>query len=279
MSASYLHRVNDMSDVGFRFFRRSLCCDSKRQRIQAIMSNGKDQIGTNDGVVVANLAKSYRGAFALKDVSLRFPKGSVSGVIGPNGAGKSTLLELITGFRTPDSGMVSFDGKTLEAFESKKKIFAYMPERLELYPDFRVDEFIHFIQEMTRCVDSELVDALALPELGCKRIGELSKGQRQRLKLFSALSNDKNVVVLDEPFDGFDPLQMLDVIKLIKSENRKGRSFILSIHQLSDAEKICDHYALLDNGQVVAEGTKPELENAFECEGESLERIFIKALR
>ena len=101
------------------------------------------------------------------------------------------------------------------------------------------------------------------------------------MKLFSALSNKKPLVILDEPFDGFDPIQLLDILELIRTENKKGRTFILTIHQLHDAEKICDHYVLMDEGLVVADGYLPALRELY-CDGEidaPLERVFIKALQ
>ena len=105
----------------------------------------------------------------------------------------------------------------------------------------------------------------------------MSKGWHQRLKLYTALCNNKRIVILDEPFEGFDPLQMVKIIKVIKSQNSKGRSFILSIHQLSYAQKICNYFLFLDEGILIAEGSKDDLVTRYSTE--SLEEIFLKVLQ
>ncbi|NOY75917.1 MAG: ABC transporter ATP-binding protein [Kiritimatiellaeota bacterium] len=230
---------------------------------------------------ISNIRKRYAGHSVLENVGFNVADSSITGVIGPNGAGKSTLLDIITGFRHADGGSVAFNGEPLESFTAKKNIFSYMPEHLDIYPDYLVYDFIRFIQRSTNHVDAALVTALNLDSVAGKRVRHLSKGYHQRLKLFSALSNKKRIVVLDEPFDGFDPIQLMDILELIKRENKNGRTFILSIHQLYDAEKICDHYVLLDDGAVVADGDLPALRELY-CDGDidaPLERIFIRALQ
>jgi len=124
-----------------------------------------------------------------------------------------------------------------------------------------------------------LIDNLNLAAVENKKIRNLSKGYKQRLKLFLALSNNKPIVVLDEPFDGFDPIQLFDILELMKSENKKGRTFLISIHQLHNAEKICNYYILLNEGKVVAQGTIEQLRQKFGQVDTTLEQIFIAALR
>jgi len=125
----------------------------------------------------------------------------------------------------------------------------------------------------------DLIEILNLGKVMNKRICHLSKGFHQRLKLFFALSNRKKIIVLDEPFDGFDPIQLVDILKFIKSENQKGRTFILSIHQLHQAEKICSYYVLLNEGKVLARGTMETLKQTSGEENSSLEEIFIKVIQ
>ena len=227
---------------------------------------------------ISEISRKYFRTKALDRVSFKVNNGTITGIIGPNGAGKSTLLDIITGFRTPHSGKILYKGKSLISFEDKKKIFSYMPENMRIYPEHYTGEFLSFIQKATGCLRHDLVEILGLNKVADKRIGFLSKGYHQRLKIFSALANHKDIVILDEPFDGFDPIQLIEILKLIKSENEKGRTFILSIHQLADAEKICTDYILLDEGKTVASGTLEELRTHFKLENASLESIFIKAL-
>ncbi len=230
-------------------------------------------------LAAGNITKRYRRNVALERVGFQVPEGSITGIIGPNGAGKSTLLDIITGFQNPDEGEIRFRDRPLTSFRDKKRILSYMPERLEIYPDYHVDEFIGFVHAATGCRDARLVETLGLGKVKGKKIRYLSKGYRQRLKLFFALSNDKTIVVLDEPFDGFDPIQLMEMLGLIRSENEKGRTFILSIHQLHHAEKICDHYVLLNEGRVVAWGSLQSLRRNFGHDHASLEQIFIEAMR
>jgi len=228
---------------------------------------------------VSNITKRYSGTIALDRVSFDVAEDAITGIIGPNGAGKSTLLEIITGFRNPDEGEIYFNDRPLPAFKEKKKIFSYMPEDLRIYPDYYVGEFISFINEVTGYMNPELIEVLNLNPVKNKKIRYLSKGYHQRLKLFFALSNHKQFVVLDEPFDGFDPVQLIEILEFIRSENQKGRTFILSIHQLYDAEKICNHYVLLDEGRVVTTGSMDGLKRTFGEDNSSLEQIFIRAIQ
>lgn len=230
---------------------------------------------------IKNISKQYNKVFALQSINFEIPEGSITGIIGPNGAGKSTLLDILTGLQHSDSGSIIFNDKPLESFTEKKKIFSYMPENLQIYPDYRTGDFIKFIQESTNYTDNTLIHTLNLDSVLNKKVRNLSKGYHQRLKLFAGLSNNKQIAVLDEPFDGFDPIQLMDILNLIKDENKNGRTFILSIHQLFDAEKICDHYVLLDEGDVVASGDLQALRKRY-CNDDnraSLEKIFIKALQ
>ena len=230
-------------------------------------------------LTISNISKRYFRTVALNKVGFKVSENSITGIIGPNGAGKSTLLEIISGFQNPDAGEIYFNDQPLRLFKEKRKILSYMPERLEIYPDYYVDEFIRFINAVTGHTDPDLIEVLNLGKVKNKKVRYLSKGYHQRLKLFFALSNTKDLLVLDEPFDGFDPIQLLEILGFIRSENSRGRTFILSIHQLHDAEKICDHYVLLNEGKVVTEGSMRKLRQRFGEEGSSLEQIFMRAIR
>ncbi len=228
---------------------------------------------------ISNITKRYFRTTALNKVSFEVSENSITGIIGPNGAGKSTLLDIISGFQNPDEGGIYFNDRPLMLFKEKRKILSYMPEHLEIYPDYYVDEFIQFINAATEHIDKDLIEILNLAKVKNKKIRYLSKGYHQRLKLFFALSNTKKIMVLDEPFDGFDPIQLIEILEFIRSENRKGRTFILSIHQLYDAEKICNHYVLLDEGKVVTQGSIQTLKQTFGGDNPSLEQIFMRAIQ
>ncbi len=228
---------------------------------------------------ISNITKRYFRTVALNKISFEVSESSITGIIGPNGAGKSTLLDIISGFQNPDEGEIYFNDRPLMLFKEKRKILSYMPEHLEIYPDYYVDEFIQFINAATRHIDTDLIEILNLAKVKNKKIRYLSKGYHQRLKLFFALSNTKEIMVLDEPFDGFDPIQLIEILEFIRSENRKGRTFILSIHQLYDAEKICNHYVLLNEGKIVTQGDIQTLKQTFGEDNSSLEQIFMRAIQ
>lgn len=226
-----------------------------------------------------HISKRYSRVPALDGVHFEVPEHSITGVIGPNGAGKSTLLRVIAGFERPDAGEISYSGVSLRSFREKMAFLTYMPEHLDLYPDYSVAGFLEFIHNAAGCSDPDLRGALQLDKVTHRKIRHLSKGYHQRLKLYAALCNAKGFVVLDEPFDGFDPIQILELVKLLRRQLVAGRTFLLSIHQLHDAEKVCDQFVLLDEGRVVADGTLAALRQRFESGPSSLEEIFFKALQ
>jgi len=226
-----------------------------------------------------NISKNYSDNIVLKDISINIPDKAITGIIGPNGAGKSTLLKIISGFEFQDSGEVHIYNTEMKNFYQRKDHIFYMPEDMSIYPEYFVDDFISFYHSCMNLRDDDLLAILSLKKVFNKKIKHLSKGWHQRLKLYTVLCNKKPIVILDEPFDGFDPLQMKDIIDLFKSQNSQERSFILSIHQLSNAQKICDYFILIDQGIIVAKGTFKELRKSFSCQTCDLEEIFLKALK
>ena len=228
---------------------------------------------------IHNISKKYNQKPVLHEVSFDIPIDSINGIIGPNGAGKSTLMNIITGFLEPTAGEILLNNQKLNNFDEKNKLFAYMPEQLVLYPDMTVSEYIQFIEQATSYANPNLKKTLNLQTVKNKIISTLSKGYHQRLKLFTALSNNKKFAVLDEPFDGFDPIQLLDIIQLLKNENKNGKTLILSIHQLFDAEKICDNYILMNQGEKIIDGSLEKLRANSGCSKGTLENIFLKVLQ
>jgi len=226
---------------------------------------------------VRGIFKSYHHLKALDGLSFSVPANGITGLIGPNGAGKSTFLKILTGFETADSGEISFRGSPLYSLSAKLSVFAYMPEKLVLYPEMYVDEFIRFL---SRCGyyprNAEWTARLQLKKVFNKKIKELSKGFRQRLKLFFALASDKQFIVLDEPFDGFDPLQLRQILEIIAEEHAEGRGFLLSLHQLEISEKICRHIVLIDEGKIIHSAPIDELRKLYHKD--RLEEIFLEAV-
>ncbi len=212
----------------------------------------------------------------LSDIYCTVPRNSIAGIIGPNGAGKSTLLKIIAGIEDADSGNIAIDDYQSDSGGNRLSLLAYMPERLGLYPQYTVAEIVTFFESTTRRRDEHLFKQLRLHSVYTTKIINLSKGFYQRVKLYLALNNDKPYILLDEPFDGFDPIQLRELQAILHAVQSEGRTIILTIHHLYLAERICDYIILLHNGTLFAAGTKQELKEKYTAD--NLEEIFIKAL-
>ena len=183
------------------------------------------------------------GRRILDDVSFSVHAGEILGVIGPNGAGKTTLFECVAGLQPLTRGTVSGEPRF------------YMPDAIRPWPDQTVAWTLRLMASMSGA-NFEWLPELDLAPLGDQRVASLSKGEVKRLNIALALLASQPVLLLDEPFDGLDVRQTLGVIPLLR---RCGRTLVLSIHQLTDAARVCDRVLLLNQGRVVAEGTPAEL--------------------
>ncbi len=216
---------------------------------------------------VEKISKEFGKFRALDDVSFELRKGEVLGFLGPNGAGKTTAMRILTGFFPPTSGKVWIGGKDLfENPNQMKKKIGYLPESVSLYPDMRVEEFLKFAAEIKGVKKSErkkylekIMDRCGLMDVRARLIGRLSKGYKQRAGLAQALIGDPEVLILDEPTNGLDPKQIIEIRKLIRELGR-DRSLILSTHILPEVSMVCDRVLILNKGRVVASGTVNELE-------------------
>ncbi|MER2604113.1 MAG: ABC transporter ATP-binding protein [Candidatus Competibacter phosphatis] len=225
---------------------------------------------------VAGLSKRYGDAIVLDRVDFELHPGEILGIIGPNGAGKTTLMECLVGLLPSDSGEVRFRGAPLPPGRRRTALF-YLPDGVAPWGDqpvWRVTELFRKLYGLGLERESTVVEQMELsPALG-KRVVELSKGYRRRLLLALALLAPQPILVLDEPFDGFDLRQTLRVMDLLR-EVAKDRALILSIHQLKDAERICDRLLLLAAGRRVGLGTLPELAAQAGAAKPDLEEVFL----
>lgn len=199
---------------------------------------------------VSALTKHYGSLRALGDVSFEARAGEVLGLIGPNGSGKTTLFECIGGVLPFDSGRID-----------SQPLF-YLPDGIAPWPAQTVSWALAFVAGYfgapPRLRDA-VIDALSLQPLLNQRLGELSKGQRKRALLAIGLLTSRPIVLADEPFDGLDLRQTRDVAQALRGFARDGRTLVLSIHQISDAAKVCDRFVLLSGGTIRGEGTLNEL--------------------
>jgi len=226
---------------------------------------------------IVDLAKRYGEEQAVGGVTFSGMAGEVLGIVGPNGAGKTTLLELVAGLVPVDSGGISFCGEELRASRRKDVMF-YLPDGVRPYQDRFAIDVAFFFATVYRRSEADLtrtIVALELAPVLRKRVSALSKGYNRRLILALGLLTPQPLLLMDEPFDGFDLRQTRNIIGVIRDEALRGRTFILAIHQLADANRVCDRFILLAAGQVRGIGTLEELREQTGMPAGSLEEIFL----
>jgi len=226
---------------------------------------------------VASLRKRYGDQFALADVSFSVRAGEILGLIGPNGAGKTTLMEAIAGVIPADTGGGSWQGTPLSN-ASRREVMFYLPDGLRPWAEQYVQQVVSFFADVYRRSESDLAATLAavglVPALG-KRVFALSKGYARRLMLALALLTPQPLLLMDEPFDGFDLRQTREMAAVLRRLAAEGRTLVVAIHQLSDAERVCDRFVLLAEGRVRGIGTLDELRVETKCGSGSLEDVFL----
>lgn len=208
---------------------------------------------------VLQLTKMYGPQKALDSISFSARKGEIVGFLGPNGAGKSTTMKIATGYLLPDQGDVQIHGlSVLENPKEISKLVGYLPEHNPLYLDMYVKEFLVFIGGLygmsgknLQVRVNELLSLCGLEREAHKKIGQLSKGYRQRAGLAKALIHDPEVIILDEPTTGLDPNQLVEIRKLIKDISQ-NKTLILSTHIMQEVEILCDKVVIINKGKIVA---------------------------
>ncbi len=219
-------------------------------------------------IEVTGLTKRFGSKIAVDNLSFSVEKGEVLGFLGPNGAGKSTTMRMVTGFLPVTKGKIEISGISVikNPIEAKKKI-GYLPESAPLYNDMTVQSFLKFCASMRGLSGAARKEAVAksietcfLENVARQSIGTLSKGYRHRTCLAQSLLHDPEVLVLDEPTDGLDPNQKLEVRKLIKNLG-KEKAILFSTHILEEVSAACTRAVIVDQGTIVADGTPEQLIN------------------
>lgn len=217
-------------------------------------------------IVVENITKMYGTQKALDNLSFKVKTGEILGFLGPNGAGKTTTMKAITGYLIPNQGNIKVGRySVLEHSEEVKKQIGYLPEHNPLYLDMPVIDYLKFVGELQAVPKEkinervkEMILTVGLDKEKHKKIGELSKGYRQRVGLAQALIHNPQVLIFDEPTTGLDPNQIIEIRELIKKIG-KEKTVILSSHILAEVEATCDRVLIINNGKIVADGTAEEL--------------------
>lgn len=230
-------------------------------------------------IEVKNLSKRYGQNIALNNISFSVEEGTVVGFLGPNGAGKSTTMNIITGYLSASSGMVTVGGyNTLDNPNEVKKLIGYMPEIPPLYPDMTVKEYLNFMYELKKVTlprDRHIKEICALvriTEVYDRLIANLSKGYKQRVGIAQALLGNPPVLILDEPTVGLDPKQIIEIRNLIHNLGKK-HTIILSSHILPEIQAVCERIIVVNKGNLVADGTPDSLAQSLSTEHKLIVRM------
>ncbi len=237
-------------------------------------------------ISVESVTRRFGSLTAVKQVSFELQRGELVGFVGPNGAGKSTLLKMLATFLYPTAGRISIDGLDVvnDSLAVRRKV-GYLPGDTPLYQEMRTDRFLEFIGRARGLSGSRLkerlewvVGACGLEQVLPQRVKECSTGYRKRIGLGAALIHDPEVILLDEPTHGLDPLQVVSFRALLE-QLRPGRVILLSSHIISEVAAICDRLLIIHDGNLLADGTLETIRDSKGVEGDDLEELFMNLIR
>jgi len=230
-------------------------------------------------IEVQNISKSYGTQKALDAVSFSVKKGEIVGFLGPNGAGKSTLMKILTTFINADQGSAAVNGFDVDTNQKSVQLsVGYLPEHNPLYLDLYVREYLAFNADVYKVEKSRIEEVIQMTGLAPeshKKIGQLSKGFRQRVGLATALLHNPDVLILDEPTTGLDPNQLVEIRNVIKNVG-KNKTVFLSTHIMQEVEAICDRVIIIDHGKIVTDKKLDKL--VTEVTEQTIEVEFDKAV-
>jgi len=218
-----------------------------------------------DAIRLRNLTKTFGDKVAINGLDLTVPQGALYGIIGPNGAGKTTTIRIILSILFPDSGEVEVLGHS-SALQAKDRI-GYLPEERGLYKKMKVGAFLDYMARLKsvrgelRPVIGEWLERVGLAGVQDKRCEELSKGMQQKVQFVAAVIHKPDLVMLDEPFSGLDPVSTRQLRDLVLEEHSRGATVLFSTHVMVQAEAICDHIVMIHNGNKVLDSSLPEIRN------------------
>lgn len=222
---------------------------------------------------IINLTKRFGEQTALNGINLNIDKNEIIGLLGPNGAGKSTLMKSIVGALKIDEGQIIFHEKDITKAETEsKKNIGFLPENNPLYSEMYIREYLSFVAEIHKIPKSrveEVIELVGISPEKSKKIGQLSKGYKQRVGLAQAILHQPDLLILDEPTNGLDPNQILEIRNVIK-EIGKEKTVILSTHIMQEVEALCSRVILIHQGKIVQDSPIDEFKNKFS----SLEEAF-----
>lgn len=214
-------------------------------------------------IEIENVTKQFKNTIALDQVTFSIPKGEIFGLLGPNGAGKTTLMRILVGIIGPDEGLVRVHGDRRGRLKER---IGYLPEERGLYPKMKVREFLRYCGQIKGIPRDQIQSAISdgLGRVGLEgqeiyKVEELSKGNQQRVQLLITLMHKPDILILDEPFTGLDPLGVEQMKHILIEETQRGAVVIISTHRMEDAEQLCRNIALINRGKVICNGPLTEV--------------------
>jgi len=221
-------------------------------------------------ITAHDVVKDFSGHRALNKVSLKVPEGSVYGLLGPNGAGKTTLLRIINQITAPDSGSVHFEGNPIGP--EHRSMIGYLPEERGLYKKMKVGEQALYLAQLKGLSKQEAMKRLKVWfekfEIGAwwdKKVEELSKGMAQKVQFITTVLHEPRLLIFDEPFSGFDPINVNLLKQEILQMKEKGATIIFSTHNMASVEELCDHITLINESETVLEGEMSEIREKYKA--------------
>ena len=217
---------------------------------------------------VENISKHFDRVVAVDNVSFQIEPGKIYGLLGPNGAGKTTTIRMIMNIIMPDSGRITIFNQGMD--DTLKSKIGYLPEERGVYPKMKLADFLKFLGEL-HDVPAQEADQRArtwlkrfnLSPMAESKVQELSKGNQQKVQLIGSFLHDPELLILDEPFSGLDPVNIDLVKEIILEFKKEGKAIILSTHMMDAAEKICDHVIMIDKGHKVLDGPLDEIQQEY----------------
>src|SRR5476651_288384 len=220
---------------------------------------------------IRNIVKQYAGHTALSDVSLEVESGQIFGLLGPNGAGKTSLIRIINQITAPDSGEIYFNGEKLN--QSHIERIGYLPEERGLYKKMEIGEQMIYLARLKGLSRDEATkrlkfwfDKLGMETWWKKKIEELSKGMQQKAQFVATVLHEPDLIILDEPFSGFDPVNAEIIKDEILELNRKGATILFSTHRMESVEELCDSIALIDKSKKILDGSVKDIRKSYRNE-------------
>ena len=215
-------------------------------------------------LILNSLTKRFNGVYAVRNISFKVERGDVYGFLGPNGAGKTTTIRMIMGIIQPDSGSIHLNGENINS--KGRKNLGYLPEDRGLYQKQKLKDILNYFGMLRGLSSLEAkkrtsmwLERFELGNQGTRKVEELSKGNQQKIQFIISLLHDPDLIILDEPFTGLDPLNQLLLKEIMEEKQKEGKTIIFSTHQMEQVERLCNNICLIDKGELIVEGSLDDI--------------------